>query len=374
MREGLERPCKARVTLGLQLSAALLGSHEMKRPSKLRSVSEQEGNKKSAARFRSRYDVRSLVDVVAAVARASAPETPEGVSQSRYDAARVAAGYPDAPTAKQTAARLGMPWKEVLALALDPARSVDSVLGAREGEDDKPWLTSKDVCAALKIVARRLGKKTLKPVEYRLERKKMLDAARHSYRHLSELSLPTEGQIERTAGGWDEALVIAGLAPRPRATAGTGVPIVAVMELFLETFGYLPGVSQLEGFARAQGIPLAKRRRPYADYIAELAAERTEWGKWTPKKPPRGMKPCLTTPAPGVAALLSDATGGKRRKRWTREECISALTQLLSEWPSDRRLTEDAYQEVSRERADLPSLSSLQRQGGFGELLRRARS
>jgi hypothetical protein len=317
-----------------------------------------------------------LVSVVALVTQSAEPKAPEKVSQRAYDAARKAAGYGDAPTAKQTAARLKLPWKEVLALALDPARSVDSVLGAREGEDDKPWLTSKDVCAALRIVARRLGKKTLKPVEYRLERKRMLDAARHSYRHLSELYLPTEGQIERTAGSWDEALVIAGLAPRSRATAGTGVPIVAVMELFLETFGYLPGVAQLEGFARAQGIPLAKRRQPYADYIAELTKERAEWGKWTPKKPPRGMKPCLTTPAPGVASLLSDATGGKRKKRWTQEECVAALAQLLSEWPTDKRLTEDAYQEVSRERADLPSLSSLQRQGGatFRELVEMMRN
>jgi hypothetical protein len=356
----------------------------VKQPSKLRGVREQRVDEKRVVnrsigqppRFRSRYDLRSLVDVVAAVARVAAPEAPGQISQRAYDAARAAAGYANAPTAKQIAARLGMSWKAVLALALDPTRSVDSVLGAREGEEDKPWLTSKDVCAALKIVARRLGKKTLKPVEYRLERKRMLDAARHSYRHLSELSLPTEGQIERTAGSWDEALVIAGLAPRPRATAGMGVPIVAVLELFLETFGYLPGVAQLEGFARAQGIPLAKRRRPYADYIAELAKERAEWGKWTPEKPPHGMKPCLTTPAPGVAALLSDATGGKRKKRWTREECVEALAQLLAEWPNDKRLTEDAYQEVSRGRDDLPSLSSLQRgaRGGFRELVRRARS
>lgn len=359
----------------------------MKRPSKLRGVNGQRVDEKrvvgrsigqsGSPRFRSRYDLRGLVDVVAAVARASSPETPEGVSQRAYDAARKAAGFGDAPTAKQTAARIGIPWKEALALALDPARSVDSVLGAREGEDDKPWLTSKDVCAALRIVARRLGKKTLKPVEYRLERKRMLDAAKRSYRHLSELSLPTEGQIERTVGSWDEALVAAGLAPRPRATAGTGVPIVAALELFLETFGYLPSVSQLEGFARAQGIPLAKRRRPYADYIAELAAERAEWGKWTPAGPLRGAKPKLGAPVPGLAALLARFPDvQKRKKSWTHEECVAALVGLLTERPSDKRLTEDAYQEASRERADLPSLSSLQRgaRGGFNELMQAARA
>jgi hypothetical protein len=349
-------------------------------------MSEQ-GEKKSAVRrggggsggggsprFRSRYDLRGLVSVVALVAQAAEPKAPGQVSQRAYDAARKATGYPDAPTAKQTAARLKLPWKEVLALALDPTRSVDSVLGAREGEEDKPWLTSKDVCAALRIVARRLGKKTLKPVEYRLERKKMLDAARHSYRHLSELSLPTEGQIERTAGSWDEALVIAGLGVRGRATAGTGVPIVAAIELFLETFGYLPGVAQLEGFARAQGIPLAKRRQPYADYIAELAKERAEWGRWTPPHSLSGAKPKLDEPVPGLSALLARfPKAQKRKKRWTSEECVEALVRLLAEWPNDRRLNEDAYQEASRGRDDLPSLSSLQRQGGFGKLLAEAK-
>jgi hypothetical protein len=325
--------------------------------------------------FRSHYDLRGLVSVVAAVARTAEPKAPERISQRRYDAAREAAGYANAPTAKQTAARLEMPWKEVLALALDPARSVDSVLGKKEGEEDQPWLTSEDVRAALRIVARRLGKKTVKPVEYRLERRRMLQAAGRAHLHRSELSLPTEGQIERVAGSWDDALEIAGLKSRPQTGGGTGVPIASVLELFLKTFGYLPGVAQLEGFARAQSIPLAKRRKPYADYIAELTTERAEWGKWTPPHSLSGAKPKLDEPAPGLSALLARfPKAQKRKKRWTREECVEALMGLLAEWPNDRRLNEDAYQEASRGRDDLPSLSSLQRQGGFGELIVEARS
>jgi hypothetical protein len=327
-------------------------------------------------RFRSRYDLRGLVSVVAAVALAADPKASEKVSQRRYDAARAAAGYADAPTAKQTAARFGMPWEAVLALALDPTRSVDSVLGKKEGEEDQPWLTDEDVRAALRIVARRLGKKTLKPVEYRLERRKMLDAARRSRLHQSELSLPTEGQIERITGSWDKALKIARLKSRPQTGGGTGVPIVAVLELFLGTYGYLPGVAQLEGFARAQGIPLAKRRKPYADYIAALMAERAEWGKWTPPHSLAGAKPKLDEPVPGLSALLARfPKAQKRKKRWTREECDEALVGLLAEWPNNRRLNEDAYQEASRGRDDLPSLSSLQRRGGatFAELVEEAR-
>lgn len=345
----------------------------------MKGVVGQSINRSDSPRFRSRYDLRGLVSVVAVVARTIEPKAPEKVSQRHYDTARGVAGHPDAPTAKQTAARLGMPWKEVLALALDPTRSVDSVLGKKEGEEDQPWLTSEDVRAALRIVARRLGKQTLKPVEYREERRLMLGRARRSYQHRAELSLPTEGQIERITGSWDEALEIAGLKSRPLSGGGTGVPIVAVLELFLETFGYLPGVSQLEGFARVQGVPLVKRERgkPYADYIAELTVERAEWGKWTPAKPLSGAKPKLDAPVPGLTALLTrfpDAQ--KRRKRWTPEECIEALARLLTEWPNDRRLTEDAYQEASRSRDDLPSLSSLQRRGGatFGELVREARN
>jgi hypothetical protein len=326
-------------------------------------------------RFRSSYDLRGLISIVAAVAPVALPEDPAKVPQRRYDAARATAGYPDAPTAKQTAARLGMPWKEVLSLALDPTRSVDSVLGERGGEEDQLWLTAEDVRAALRIVARRLNKTTLKPVEYRLERRRMLDAAKRSYRHHSELSLPTSNQIETTAGSWAEALVIAGLKPR-QVVGAAGIPITAVLELFLETHGFIATFEQMEAFARVQQFPLANRRKPFTTYIAELQDERAEWGKWTPAKSLRGMEPKLDTPAPGLVGLLACyPEAQKRKKRWTSEECIRALAQLLAEWPNDRRLTENAYQDYSRGRADLPSLSTIQRTGStFRKLVEEART
>jgi hypothetical protein len=336
------------------------------------------GEPDARLRFQSRYDLRALVSVIAEVAKAADPKAPEKVSQRRYDEARTRAGHPDAPTAKQTAARLGRPWSEVLALALSPAHAVDVAIGRFEGEEEQEWLSKEDVVFALQAVAQRLGKKTLLPVEYRQERRSMLKAAKR-HRHPSELSLPTEGQIERIAGSWDTALEVAGLKPRTKVEVAKGIPITAIIELFLEQWGYLPSVAQVEQYSSAQGVPMQRRERgkPYSAYIAELTAERKEWGRWTPPHVPGGMKPKLDEPAPGLPGLLARYPNAQKRpKRWTREQCIDALVQLLAEWPSDRRLTEDAYQEVSRGRRDLPPLSSLQRgtRGGFSELMQAARA
>lgn len=322
-------------------------------------------------RFQARYDERTLLDVVAAVARTADPDEPAEITQRDYDAARERAGYPAAPTAKQTAARFRMPWPELVRFALAPMASPEIALGRQLGERNEDWLDEAAVRAALKTVALRLGKKTLLPADYLAERERMLADARRHYRHQAEPLLPSEGQIVRIAGSWDEALQIAGLAPRPTVgRAHPGVPIVAALELALEAYGCLLTFRELARFAQANGFSLAKKTGRWTDYLAELRAERTDWGKWTPAGyPPAEVRPDYAKP---IRLPASFEAVRRRRYRWTKDECVAALARLLAELGNER-LTQRLYLQKRRADPDLPPLTSLQRQGGFGELVAEAR-
>jgi hypothetical protein len=317
-----------------------------------------------SARFQSRYDIRTLVDVAHAVARQANSTAPEQVTQKQWDAARAKAGYPGAPSARQVAVRLKLSWAEVLALALGGG-DVDKALGRRFGEDEDPYLDGDDVRTALRTVALRLNKSRLTAAQYVAERERIL--ARRSPG--SEFYLPNRNQVERIAGSWDEALAIAGLGPKPRQAQRSGLAIVDALELVLEAHGCLPTRPELDRFVSANGLALARRDKPWAHYLAELRRRRSEWGRWTPASPPAlELRPDYTTPVRLPADLP------KRQKRgWAREECIAALVSLLNELPAKTRLTMRIYQTSANGRRDLPGLHALQRHAPFSEMVAEAR-
>ncbi|HLH13824.1 MAG TPA: hypothetical protein VKV16_03470 [Solirubrobacteraceae bacterium] len=320
-------------------------------------------------RITSSWDLRTLLDAVAAVARAANPEEPHLTRQVDYDAARASAGYPDVPTGKQTAQRFGLAWRELLVLALDESRDRDKAVGylAAEPEDDS--LDESGVRLALRTIALRLGKRTLTGLEYRRERAEMLAAA-SLHRHPIELSLPSEWQILRAAGSWDAALEIAGFERGPAPRAPKGLALVDALELALEAIGCLPTRNELERFAAANRLSIAKGRRGYAKELAELRARRADWGKWTPQAPPPpGQRPDwrVQVELPGNVPLVE-----RRKREWTRDECIAAIRRLLAELGSER-LTQRVYQQKAAGRRDLPALPSVQRHGRFIELVAEAR-
>jgi hypothetical protein len=321
-------------------------------------------------RVESRYDLRTLLDAVAVIARLANPDKPLLTRQADYDAARAAAGYADAPTGKQTAQRFGLAWRALLALALDEERDLDKALGNLVAAENDETLDEMGVRIALRTVAVRLGKRTLAPADYTRERDGMLAAASLRHRPV-ELVLPTALQVLRVAGSWDAALEIAGLEPRPGVAFSVGLPVVDALELALESFGCLPTRDDLHTFAAANGFSVARIRRPYPEYVAELHARRADWGKWTPSASPlAGQRPDWRVPVelPRNITLVE-----KRKRRWTREECIDAIARLLDELGSTR-MTQRVYQERVVGRRDFPALGSIQRHGGFTELLAEART
>lgn len=326
-------------------------------------------NRGIGGRIESRYDLRTLLEIVAAVARLANPSAPLLVRQADYDAARADAGYPDAPTGKQTAQRFGLAWRELLTLALDEERNLDKAVGHRVGADEDAALDEAGIRAALRTVALRLDRRTLTVFEYRREREEMLASAslRH---HPVELYLPSDYQILRVAGSWEAALEISGLDPRVESASPKGLPIIDAIEIALEATGCLPTRNELHTFAAANGFSVARGRRPFSEYVAELSARRDGWGKWTPLgRPPHAQRPDwgASYELPRNVNLVR-----KRRRRWTREECIAALGRLLDELGNER-LTQRVYQQRTTGRRDLPPLFSLQRHGKFSELLAEAR-
>src|SRR3954463_8681951 len=91
--------------------------------------------------------------------------------------------------------------------------------------------------------------------------------------HRGQLRLPTDDQLLAVAGSWDRALAHAGLRARHargghRARVGP-VPIVEVLDRCYEHHGTEPTFGELERFARANGIPFPRRKRPWKDYLDE---------------------------------------------------------------------------------------------------------
>lgn len=325
----------------------------------------------SKARFQSRYDLRGLVDVVAAVARLADKARPEQVTQKQWDAARAQAGYADAPQARQVATRLKLPWPDVLALALSGA-DVDRTLGRRFGEDEDPYLDTGDVRAALRAVALRLNKKTLLRPEYVAERERIMKAARGHWRHGSGIYLPTIHQAERIAGSWEAALALAGLNPQPPQARPGGLSISDVLELALEAHGCLLTKPECVRFASANKLSIAKRswRAPWRDHLIELRTRRADWGKWTPPCPPsRDVRPDYRVPVD----LPPDVPKDKKKRRWSKEECVLAIALMLDELPPKTRLTQHLYQELATGRREIPNLASIQRHGKFSDMVRAAR-
>ncbi|SEH15484.1 hypothetical protein [Thermoleophilum album] len=245
------------------------------------------------ARFRSSYDDLVLVEVVvpAVVEAAGAPD-PLVTTQAAYDAAREAAGFPDAPSAAQTARRLGRPWREVLAMALEgpePARA----LGASTRRPARRDLSEGEIVEALQRAARHAGKATLRPAEYDEIRDELVAPAQRAWLHGRDVdAIPTADQIRLAMRsrddpeGWDSALAAAGLKPRGRSPRPASVDPIQATEWFLEDAGWLPASwRQLRDYAAAKGFSLKRPAGSIEDVHQELRKQRAR-AKWTPPGPP----------------------------------------------------------------------------------------
>jgi hypothetical protein len=307
----------------------------------------------------SRYDHGALVAAVADITRYACAATPQTVSTRLFNRSRSDAGHPSCPTAGVICERLGCEWPQVKELALDPDRCVDRSLGKAlaEADDDPPDAAA--IRAALRLAAARRHARTISGAAYMGERRLLLDADRRCYRHGGQLRLLTESQILVAAGSWRQALALAGLDPLDPARAqNEPVQILDALDLFVDRHGYVATTQEMEGFAREEDFPLARRRRRYAEEVAELRTRRDGRGEETPtERPPPQERPQFDA---------ARGTSRRRKKRWLDEELVAAIVRGFDLLPARVRMTQENYRRHCAPLPDFPPTSAFSRKGRPG--------
>jgi hypothetical protein len=310
--------------------------------------------------------------VVADVCRHVSPADPRSVSQSGFDGARGDAGHPRAPSARQIATRLRLPWQGVKDLALDPKRSVDRAVGRRTGKQSETWITD-DVCiAALRTVAAGIGKDVpLTIARYEVEAERMLADDRRRYVHGRRLVMPNVDQIEWRLGPWPQALVRAGLTP-PVQTGEVGSTWIDGIELCLEATGCLVSSATLLKWFEINDLSLAiwTPGMTYRGEVEKLRVRRAAQGKWAP--------PRYTTPReqPDLLSVVPGLTGPAKRRRPRFDE--GRALEVMKEFVRDRRgssQTRKSYIRWKPKMGDKPAASSMNRfdRPGFAAYREQAR-
>ncbi len=333
----------------------------------------------------------TLLRGVREVAVLAKPDTPAATSQRAFDAAARRAGSMSGidlgrlPAARQIAAELGLPWRDVVALAHEPSARQAHALGLRCREwMPKGWLTAERVRFALRLVAGRRGAVTLTMGAYDAERDALLAQDCRDWLHGRRLRLPDAEAIRLAAGGWDVALALAGLEAGARPSREIRQLILSrldVMDRFYDYYGEQPAKHALEAFARGNHIPMsAENKRPWSETIKAWRRRRRERGLPEPtptgsggraaaRKRGRGAK------APDYSANVGAARTGEQphRGKWSdADACAAWVARYLASLPKRARSTQDGYRRWASEHPGAPGPSRFAQHGGWEAIRREA--
>jgi hypothetical protein len=331
-------------------------------------------------RFRSKFNKLALLNLVAVVAKTGRGSEPELITQRAWDAARAQAGYSDAPSARQIVRRLEIPWAELLELCLE-SKDPGKALGRREGVGVENWATEEEAISNLRVVAGRLGVKTLTPDQYESDRQALISADQRRWLHGGNLEMVTIGQIETLFGSWDEALERAGLEPRKSPTPKPrGLGLLEALDLFLAENGGLPNRAEFERWARNGRLVIAREKgKSWEAVLTDLRAERDARGQWTPpaitfqRRRGRRRRDGGTNPSPLALASSSstsstslDELPRRSNGRPTESDLEQAMRAFLNWLPSNERPTQRTYRRYCREHPGTPWPSAFDAHGGWG--------
>jgi hypothetical protein len=315
------------------------------------------------------------------VAALASPAEPAAATQRAFDAERErSAAHSYVPPARRIAEQLGLPWREVLAVALAPEREQNKLLALKTREPEQDWLTEDHAATVLGLVAARLRKDSLSQREYRVERYRLAEKDRARWAHGRALRLPTDAQLIQAVGSWDDALRRAGLRTvaergpyeRPRAPA-----LVDLIEWFYAEHGLQPSARDLKAFARGNDVAYPSERER-----TSLRKARTEWlerrcaaGLTAPrlvrKAGGRGNKEpdySRNAAAPRPPGLV----GAARKNSWDEDACVDAVVRYLAQLRPGERSTSRGYTDwKATQNGAAPALPTIQANGGW-EAIRRA--
>lgn len=160
--------------------------------------------------------------------------------------------------------------------------ALDWRIGRLHSEDDSDdWLTKAYAVRLLKLIAHRLGTRDLTRAVVRRE----LDALRADA-DAGQL-IPNEEQLLGCLGGWQAALVAAGLrTPATRGSLPAALSVEELLDLCYQAHGAQPTSGEIEIFARANDIQYPRRSKLWAQHIADWKHERRARGLYVPDGPP----------------------------------------------------------------------------------------
>jgi hypothetical protein len=328
-----------------------------------------------------------LLQSVREVTLAANPSEPTAVSQRAFDAARTNAhgesgNDASLPVARNIAKTLRLPWHEVVAVAHEPEDVQNHRLSQKQTVPYQDWLTHEYVGSVLKLAAHRLGTNTLTPDRYRAVAASLAAADDKRWLHGRQILVPSDDQIiaacgGSAAGGWDRALALAGLKPRPglgdQGLSRKAPPITDVMERFYDAHGVQPSARTLKAFARANGIPYAREEhKKWSEWLVDWKQSRRARGLPEPRVVEhvggRGVK------APDYTANVGAARPGERRlNQWTEEACVVSVQRYLAQLPSGKRSSKRGYDDwAKRQNPRAPASSNFDPRGGWESIRRRA--
>lgn len=346
-------------------------------------VRPEHGTETAFVRKRGRFaSPLSNGDLLRLVAKAVVLLAPDGdpakLTQALFDRSRAELGFPDAPSAKQIAARFKQPWRD-LCFRVATAKQVDRLWEPTRADanDGERRLDERHAFFAIRLAAARLGRSPRDEAELKLTFEQLVAADRNRWRHggLLQHVLPTTNQALRIAGGMNGLLALGGLPPHERPKRAQGLSVVEAISAYIDATGYLPHRRQLEDFARVNGFAL-QRRKPGKEWAAYIADTRTLRASILGLSTPTGFDQ-RNRPQYGPVRLPAQAEAYKPRKRWTTETIIARLIDYLdvveraaeAPRPSNRD-----YRARQREHEDWPPASTVARYGAFPDLLAKART
>ncbi|HWY19503.1 MAG TPA: hypothetical protein VNY27_12435 [Solirubrobacteraceae bacterium] len=299
------------------------------------------------------------------------------VSRRAFDAAAHANGASDLSAAGNIAKALKLRWHEVIMVAHEPAGEQNHRLSQKQTAPYQDWLTEEYIGSLLKLVAHRRGVTTLAPDHYREERAAILAADAARWLHGGQLLVPSDDQIiaacgGAAAGGWDRALALAGLQPRPAHGAKRGKyapPTTDLLDRCYEAHGTQPRQDELETFARANDIPCSRdRSKKWSETITDWKAKRRATGLPVPDGlPPMDQRPDYTR---NVGAAMPGET---RQHKWDNvEDCIACVQRYLEQLPSGQRSGQRNYNVWAAGQDDAPENSAFKQHGGWEAVRRKA--
>ena len=208
--------------------------------------------RRTDGRFAPGRSDQELLAIVRQVARAIEADEPLGISQSTYDKARSEAGLSQSPKAFRIARRLKLSWPEVLKVALE-SKNPGQELSAKSKLRVRDDLTKAEVVHYLKLVAKHLGVDELSRGDYDEGRIELVRADARKHSAGQGVLIPTGQMIVSTAKTWENALAWAGLHLSKKSSR-TMYPAEKAIDDFIEDFGFLPSLRQLNRYQTIRGL------------------------------------------------------------------------------------------------------------------------